>query len=96
MNQDNNENDLEDLFEENPPGNNIAVINTKKKKKKSSSKGNIQVEETRTKNGMQRKVIRDLGNGVKSVEITEVINRGQSNSSNFSKQISLLLFIYLL
>jgi len=36
-------------------------------------KGSVQVEETQDENGMQRKVIRDLGNGKKSVEITRII-----------------------
>ena len=37
------------------------------------NRGKVQVEETQDENGMNRKVIRDLGNGRKSVEITRVV-----------------------
>lgn len=44
---------------------------------KKSKKGSVQIEETQDENGMQRKVVRDLGNGRKSVEITRVIKRNK-------------------
>ena len=43
--------------------------------KKFNPKGRVQIEERKTKNGMQRKVTRDLGNGMKTVEITEIFSR---------------------
>ena len=47
-----------------------------------SGKGSVQIEESQDENGTQRKVVRDLGNGRKTVEITRVIkrNRGKGNS----------------
>jgi hypothetical protein len=45
------------------------------KRRKNSKKAKVQIEEKHTGNGMERKVVRDLGNGVKTVEITHVYNR---------------------
>ncbi len=42
-----------------------------------------QVEEIKDKNGIQRKIIRDLGNGRKSIEITRLNN----NNNNYNKGI---------
>lgn len=50
------------------------------KRRKAGKKGKVQIEEKRTEDGMQRKVVRDLGNGMKTVEITHVYNR-QPNQS---------------
>jgi hypothetical protein len=53
--------------------NKIAPLGGNKQRK--SKEGNISVEEIKNKDGMQRKVVRDLGNGMKTVEITKVFNR---------------------
>ena len=52
---------------------------------KNKKKGKVQVEETQDENGMKRKVVRDLGNGRKSIEITRVIklNKGKGEFDIF-------------
>jgi len=54
--------------------NSIVPLNGKKPRK-NGKVGKVQIEEKRNGDGLQRKVIRDLGNGIKSVEITQVYNR---------------------
>ena len=56
----------------------VDQINNKK-----SGKGSVQIEETEDENGMQRKVVRDLGNGKKSVEITRVMKNHHNGQSIF-------------
>jgi len=51
------------------------------KKKKVSKKGRMQIEEKMNTDGLQRKVVRDLGNGVKTVEITQVYNKNPLQQS---------------
>lgn len=80
MNQ--GENDLEDPVDDNK--NNLVTSKPKKQRNNSKRGRTVRIEETRSKNGMQRKVIRDLGNGMKSVEITEVMNAGGVNKSKFN------------
>ena len=55
----------------------------KKNKKKNKGKGSVQIEETEDENGKQRKVIRDLGNGKKSIEITRVMKHHHGKGKNY-------------
>ncbi len=45
------------------------------KNKKNTKRETVRVEETVNKDGFERKVVRDLGNGVKTVEITHMFNK---------------------
>jgi len=59
--------------------NSIVPINGARTKK-GSKKGNVKIEEKRNADGVQRKVVRDMGNGVKSIEITQVFNKKPGNN----------------
>jgi hypothetical protein len=59
---------------------------------KNQGSGSVEVEETEDENGMQRKVIRDLGNGKKSIEITRVMK----NHHNKGINILILILIFIL
>jgi len=54
------------------------------KPKKISKIRNVYIEEKRNRDGMQKKVVRDLGNGMKTVQITQVYekNKGQQSKKN--------------
>jgi hypothetical protein len=51
------------------------------KPKKISKIGNVYIEEKRNLDGMQKKVVRDLGNGMKTVQITQVYNKNKGQQS---------------
>lgn len=72
--------------------NSIVPLDGQRKPRKSGKKGKVQIEEKRTEDGMQRKVVRDLGNGMKTVEITHVFNRQPSQAGIYFIKIEIFFF----